>query len=46
MDFEDSAEEAAFRARVRAWLEANAPKFEWRGPPAFTPESLAIARAW
>ncbi|WP_334163780.1 acyl-CoA dehydrogenase family protein [Phenylobacterium sp.] len=26
MDFNDSPEEAAYRAQVRAWLEANAPK--------------------
>ena len=26
MDFNDSPEEAAFRAKARAWLEANAPK--------------------
>lgn len=26
MDFEDTAEEAAFRAEARAWIEANAPK--------------------
>ncbi|MEX1250268.1 MAG: acyl-CoA dehydrogenase [Hyphomonas sp.] len=26
MDFEDTAEEAAFRAQVRAWIDANAPK--------------------
>jgi acyl-CoA dehydrogenase len=25
MDFNDTAEEAAFRAKVRAWLETNAP---------------------
>jgi acyl-CoA dehydrogenase len=26
MDFDDTPEEAAFRARVRAWIDANAPK--------------------
>jgi acyl-CoA dehydrogenase len=26
MDFEDTLEEAAFRAQVRQWIEANAPK--------------------
>ena len=26
MDFNDTAEEAAYRAEARAWLEANAPK--------------------
>ena len=28
MDFEDTKEEAAFRAEARAWLAANAPKKE------------------
>ncbi len=27
MDFNDTPEEAAYRAKARAWLEANAPKF-------------------
>ena len=50
MDFDDSAEEAAFRAEVRRWLAANAePKrhprdFVGDGLPA--PERLAAARAW
>ena len=26
MDFNDTPEEAAYRAQVRTWLEANAPK--------------------
>src|SRR6478736_1393673 len=26
MDFEDTPEEAAFRARVRQWIETNAPR--------------------
>jgi alkylation response protein AidB-like acyl-CoA dehydrogenase len=50
MDFEDSPEEAAFRAEVRAWLKVNAePKRHERDfvgdglPPA---ERLAAARAW
>jgi alkylation response protein AidB-like acyl-CoA dehydrogenase len=47
MDFNDSPEEAAYRAQVRAWLDANAPK---------TPEalddvlegggSMAASKAW
>ena len=28
MDFNDTAEEAAFREQARAWLEANAPNRE------------------
>ena len=51
MDFSDTPEEAAFRAEVRAFLEANAE----RRPPGQTshrpgnhdgPEALARARAW
>jgi alkylation response protein AidB-like acyl-CoA dehydrogenase len=43
MDFNDSPEEAAFRARARAWLQANAPKGGIRGGDA---ESLGRAKAW
>jgi alkylation response protein AidB-like acyl-CoA dehydrogenase len=45
MDFNDSPDEAAFRAEVRAWLEKNAPKraadgdFEAGG-------DMAAAKAW
>src|SRR5438477_13106156 len=31
MNFDDTPEEAAFRAEVRAWIDANAPK-ELLGP--------------
>ena len=31
MNFDDTPEEAAFRAEVRAWIDANAPK-ELMGP--------------
>ncbi|MBL0088895.1 MAG: acyl-CoA dehydrogenase family protein [Ideonella sp.] len=50
MDFDDTPAEAAFRAEVRAWLEANAePKrhardFVGDGLPPH--ERLAAARAW
>jgi alkylation response protein AidB-like acyl-CoA dehydrogenase len=40
MDFNDSAEEAAYRDEVRRWLDANVPK---EGVP---PGDLAGARAW
>jgi alkylation response protein AidB-like acyl-CoA dehydrogenase len=33
MDFTDSPEEAAYRAKARAWLEANAPKFARASAP-------------
>jgi len=52
MDFNDTPEEAAFRAEVRAWLEANA---ELRGPEdgggvdlgeLVDDETLSAAKAW
>ncbi len=46
MDFNDSPDEAAFRAEVRAWLEKNAPK---RGADSADPEggdNLTEAKAW
>jgi len=44
MDFNDTLEEAAFRAKARAWLEANAPKAPAakRGDAAH----LAAAKVW
>ena len=44
MDFNDTAEEAAYRSRARAWLAANAPK----GPAleAEDPRGMAAAKAW
>ena len=45
MDFNDSPEEAAYRAQVRTWLEANAP----RKAVADDGEgggSMAASRAW
>jgi acyl-CoA dehydrogenase len=54
MDFEDTPEEAAFRAKVRGWLDANAPKhlapelkragFASMGVASEDP--LAAAKAW
>ncbi len=52
MDFEDTPQEAAFRAEARAWLEANAPLRApgERVPGLFSgperPELVAEARAW
>jgi len=45
MDFNDSPEEAAFRAEVRAWLEKNAPK-RVESPDPEGGDNLAAARAW
>jgi alkylation response protein AidB-like acyl-CoA dehydrogenase len=47
MDFDDTAEEAAFRQEARAWIEANAPDIPaTRRRRHSTPEWLGIARAW
>lgn len=50
MDFDDSPEEAAFRAECRAWLSANAaPKSCDTGlyrPDASPEQRIADARAW
>ncbi|HEY5046545.1 MAG TPA: acyl-CoA dehydrogenase family protein [Rhizomicrobium sp.] len=51
MDFEDTAEEAAFRAEVRAWLEANAkPRRHREASDAMAVDedrgSMAAAKAW
>jgi alkylation response protein AidB-like acyl-CoA dehydrogenase len=51
MDFNDTPEEAAFRAEARAWLEANAEPIDPNAPPpnrgeALDPESVAAAQAW
>ena len=51
MDFTDSPEEAAYRAKARAWLQANAPKYagRGRGGPLEDDESsddMARAKAW
>jgi alkylation response protein AidB-like acyl-CoA dehydrogenase len=40
MDFDDTREEALFRAEVRAWLEANAPHQPVSG------DTLRAAKAW
>ena len=44
MDFNDSPEEAAFRAEARAWLEANAPRERASGRG--DAEHMAAAKAW
>jgi alkylation response protein AidB-like acyl-CoA dehydrogenase len=49
MNFDDSAEEAAYRATVRAWLAANAGDHVAMRPGAPAPSSRAFvagARAW
>ena len=43
MDFNDTPEEAAYRADARAWLTANAPRGPARGPRAECRHSSAIA---
>ena len=44
MDFEDSPQEAAFRAEARAWLAENAPEHE--GVAHSRAEELELARTW
>jgi len=47
MDFSDSPEEAAYRAKVRAWLDANAPKEGFSHTEGLTiADEIARARAW
>lgn len=47
MDFSDTAEEATYRAEVRAWLSANAPRLSGRAAAGLEdPESMDAARAW
>ena len=51
MDFNDTPEEAAFRAEARAWLEANAERIGPNDPPrnqgeSMAPEVVAAAQAW
>ena len=47
MDFNDTPEEAAFRAEVRDWLQQNAPKHEIpRGVRIDEAEEVARGRAW
>jgi alkylation response protein AidB-like acyl-CoA dehydrogenase len=47
MDFNDTAQEAAFRAEARAWLAANAPAFVIRdGEKLSDAEEVARGKAW
>ena len=47
MDFNDTPEEAAYRAEARAWLEANAPARTGDGDSGLEdPVSMDAARAW
>ncbi len=49
MDFNDTQEEAAFRAQVRAWLAENAPKYLVKSQGGYGEiegENLERAKAW
>ncbi|HKY90870.1 MAG TPA: acyl-CoA dehydrogenase family protein [Nevskiaceae bacterium] len=46
MDFQDSPEEAAFRARVRSFLAARAPQWELPKTPLSEDERLRYAKGW
>jgi len=45
MDFEDTPEEAAYRAKVRAWIEANKDALPDRDHSSRA-ESVAAAKKW
>ncbi|RAK58753.1 acyl-CoA dehydrogenase [Phenylobacterium hankyongense] len=46
MDFNDTPEEAAYRAQVRTWLEANAPKRATGDDLEGGGDSMAASKAW
>ena len=50
MDFNDTPQEAEYRARAKAWLADNAPEFEVKGPLDLSDEKLdedkKHAQAW
>ncbi len=49
MNFEDSPEEAAYRARVRSWIAANRPDFSHLSPEEnrnWHPAHKEVARLW
>src|ERR1700709_2201023 len=47
MDFNDSPDEAAYRAEVKAWLDANAPKVRAGGGDLEEDGSgMAASKAW
>ena len=46
MDFNDTPDEAAFRAEARAWLEANAPKVFEAGADLEGGDGMAASKAW
>lgn len=44
MDFNDTPQEAEFRAEVQAWLKENVPQYD--APPANEQESIERSKAW
>ena len=46
MDFNDSPEEAAYRAQVRDWLEANAPKRSLEPDFEGDGRSMSASKVW
>jgi alkylation response protein AidB-like acyl-CoA dehydrogenase len=46
MDFNDTPEEAAYRAKVRDWLEANAPRSGTGRDLEGGRDSMAASKAW
>ncbi len=46
MDFNDTSEEAAYRAQVRTWLESNAPKQSAGADDGEGGGTMAASKAW
>ncbi|MDA0339637.1 MAG: acyl-CoA dehydrogenase family protein, partial [Proteobacteria bacterium] len=45
MDFNDTPEEAAFRAEARAWIDANAPD-NWEDQANRDANGIALSKEW
>ena len=46
MDFNDSAEEAAYREKVRGWIAEKAAEYAGLAPPASNEEFVARQKSW
>jgi alkylation response protein AidB-like acyl-CoA dehydrogenase len=46
MDFQDSPDEAAYRARIRRWLDAHVPRLDGSWKQSNEDARLQAARAW
>ena len=46
MDFNDTAEEAAYRQKVRAWIKENTKEYEGQPAPTSNDEFVARQKSW